>query len=209
VPWNFDDEASDVLRSFTKLKNKLMPYIYGQAVKAHRKGVPVLRLMFMEFPEDPACAPLDLQYMLGDSLLVAPIFNDEGRVTYYLPKGTWTNIITGQKHEGGGFVTEVHDYFSLPLMIRENTVLPVGTIDDRPDYNYADNMALELYCIKDGAQIKVEIPDLNGEIAAVAKVAREGDDITIEVSKDSNWGVKYAGKLIRAEGKRLVIKAEK
>ena len=65
VPWAFDEEATDVLRKFVKLKCRLMPYLYSQAVKAHTKGVPMLRPMFMEFPEDRACETLDMQYMLG------------------------------------------------------------------------------------------------------------------------------------------------
>ena len=78
-----------------------MPYLYGQAVKAHVKGTPMLRPMFLDFPEDKACDTLDKQYMFGDSLLVAPVFKENGEVQYYLPEGTWYNLITGAKVEGG------------------------------------------------------------------------------------------------------------
>ena len=74
VPWLFDDEAVDVCRHFTKLKCKLMPYLFQKAVEARDTGVPMMRAMLLEFPDDPACATLDQQYMLGDALLVAPIF---------------------------------------------------------------------------------------------------------------------------------------
>ena len=74
VPWLFDEEACDVLRKFVKAKCALMPYLYRQAVKAHEDGIPMMRPMFLEFPEDRACEPLDRQYMLGDSLMVAPVF---------------------------------------------------------------------------------------------------------------------------------------
>lgn len=73
VPWLFDEESVDVCRKFTKLKCRLMPYLYGKAVEAHEHGVPMMRPMMLEFPDDPACDMLDRQYMLGDSLLVAPI----------------------------------------------------------------------------------------------------------------------------------------
>ena len=59
VPWNFDEEACDVLRHFTKLKGRLMPYLFANAVKAHEKGVPMMRAMVMEYSDDPACLPLD------------------------------------------------------------------------------------------------------------------------------------------------------
>ena len=68
VPWLFDEESVEVLRTFTRLKMRLMPYLYGQAVAASRTGVPVLRPMAVEFPDDPACSYLDRQYMLGDSI---------------------------------------------------------------------------------------------------------------------------------------------
>ena len=66
-----------------------MPYLYAAAGQAHASGAPMMRAMVLEFPEDPACDYLDRQYMLGDSLLVAPIFTPDGLVDYYLPAGRW------------------------------------------------------------------------------------------------------------------------
>ncbi len=96
VPWLFDEEAVDVLRYFTRLKLSLMPYLYRAAVQAHQEGTPVLRAMLLEFPDDPACDTLDRQYMLGDDLLVAPVFSADGVVDYYVPAGRWTNILDGK-----------------------------------------------------------------------------------------------------------------
>src|SRR5215216_87949 len=93
VPWHYDEEAVSVLSKFTKLKCSLMPYLYRAAIQAHEQGTPVLRSMLLEFPDDPACAYLDLQYMLGDSLLVAPVFSHDGSVSYYVPAGRWTNLL--------------------------------------------------------------------------------------------------------------------
>ncbi|HAJ35277.1 MAG TPA: alpha-xylosidase, partial [Chloroflexi bacterium] len=101
VPWHFDDEAVDVLRFFTKLKCRLMPYLYAAAVEAHTQGIPIMRPMLLEFPDDPACDTLDRQYMLGEALLVAPIFTNAGIVDYYLPAGHWTHFLTGEVIEGG------------------------------------------------------------------------------------------------------------
>ena len=70
MPWLFDDEACDVLRKFVKLKCRLMPYLYQQAVIAHEKGIPMMRPMFVEFPGDRTCETLDKQYMMGDALLI-------------------------------------------------------------------------------------------------------------------------------------------
>ena len=80
--------------------------------------------------------------MFGPSLLVAPVFKESGEVSYYLPKGTWINLITGEKKEGGTWIKETHDYHSLPLMVRENTILPMGASEKQ---NMIMPMVLHLY----------------------------------------------------------------
>ena len=95
VPWLFDEEdekngvalvpgqtAVDVVREFTKLKLELMPYVYQLGLQPHLNGTPVMRSMFVEFPDDPACRTLDRQYMFGPSMLVAPVFTYSGEVSY-------------------------------------------------------------------------------------------------------------------------------
>ena len=106
-----------------------MPYIYKTAVNASKTGVPCMRSMVMEFTNDRNCHYLDRQYMFGDNLLVAPIFNEEGRAEYYLPQGIWTNFLTGKEYSGGRWIEEHHDYMSIPLMVRENSVIVVGDCD--------------------------------------------------------------------------------
>jgi alpha-D-xyloside xylohydrolase len=124
VPWSVDEESADVCRFFAELKNRIMPYLIKTSREAHEKGIPVLRAMFLEFPDDPSCAYLDRQYMLGDDLLVAPVFSEDNEVTYYLPEGEWKQLITGEKVSSkGGWRTETHKFFSLPLWAREGAPL--------------------------------------------------------------------------------------
>lgn len=159
VPWLFDEEAVDVLRHFVNLKGKLMPYLYEQAVFCGENGVPVMRPMVMEFPEDPACAYLDRQYMLGDSLLIAPVFSESGEATWYLPAGKWTHLLSGKVLEGGRYYKDTFDYFSLPLFVRENTILAAGDFKDSFAYNYADGVTLNLYQLSDSASCRIVAPD--------------------------------------------------
>lgn len=191
VPWMFDEEACDILREFVNLKCCLMPYLYGQAVRSHKEGRPVLRPMFLDFPEDRACDTLDRQYMFGDSLLVAPIFKENGEVQYYLPEGTWYNLITGADVSGGKWQKETHDYHSLPLMIRPNTVLALGNNDQKPDYDYADGVSLLVSAFDEGAEAKTEIPDLKGETVMTVTAKRVGDEIHLHVEGgNGNYTVK-------------------
>jgi alpha-D-xyloside xylohydrolase len=166
VPWAFDDEAVDVLREFTALKMRLMPYLYEVARQAHTDGVPMMRAMVLEFPGDPGCAYLDRQYMLGPDLLVAPVFEPGGEVTYYVPAGVWTHLLSGRTVTGPAWVTETHDVHSLPLLVRPGAVLPTGPVRDRPDYDYAAGVTLTPYQLADGDRVVTTIPNPAGEAAA-------------------------------------------
>jgi alpha-D-xyloside xylohydrolase len=117
MPWLFDDEAVDVLRFFNQLKTRIMPYLMDVAGEAHAHGWPMLRAMVLEFPDDLTCRYLDTQYMLGSALLVAPVFREDGEVSYYLPPGEWRHLLTGQTVSGPGWRTERYDYLSLPLWV--------------------------------------------------------------------------------------------
>lgn len=145
VPWAYDDEAVDVLRFFTKLKHRLMPYLWEKALEAAETGVPMMRSMHVEFPTDPACDTLDRQYMLGDKLLVAPVFSFDGSVTYYVPEGTWTHLISRETVSGPKWVTETHSALSMPILVRPGSELRLGTRDDRPDYDYELESVVERF----------------------------------------------------------------
>ena len=113
VPWNYDDEASEVVKFYTELKSQLVPYLTEEA----KTGLPLMRPMALEFQNDPACAYLDHQYMLGSKILIAPVFDEDGKVTYYLPKGKWRDIYTGDVKEltEGKFYTETRGYMEMPI----------------------------------------------------------------------------------------------
>ena len=117
VPWNYDEEAVEVVRYYTELKKKLLPYFLEASEQAHDEGIPVMRPMVLEFEDDPVCAFLDKQYMIGDDLLAAPVFNEEGTAQFYLPAGIWEDVHTGQKVtvECGRFIKEHRDYLHMPL----------------------------------------------------------------------------------------------
>ncbi|WP_410657399.1 alpha-xylosidase [Amycolatopsis sp. lyj-112] len=186
VPWLFDEEAVDVLRVFSKLKARLMPYLWHAAKQASAEGIPMMRAMALEFPTDPACAHLERQYMLGDSLLVAPVFSDEGEVTYYVPDGLWTDYFTGEEIQGPRWVTTVCDMLTVPLLVRPNTVLPLGAVDDRPDYDYAEGATLRLYRLEDGARITTTVGD------STFHTRREGDSVHVDAeSAPRTWQVAF------------------
>lgn len=190
VPWLFDEEAVDVVRYFTKLKCRLMPYLYAAACEASRKGIPMLRSMLLEFPDDPTCSYLDLQYMLGGVLLVAPIFNDKGIAKYYLPEGRWTHLLDGRVMDGGRWIREKYDYMSLPLWVRPNSIVAMGAVDTRPDYDYASDITFHIFQLDEGNVVEAEVPDIHGQTEMRVRTERKGDIITVTVDNPSKqWSV--------------------
>ncbi|PMQ01996.1 MAG: alpha-xylosidase [Dictyoglomus sp. NZ13-RE01] len=181
VPWLYDEEAVHVLRFFVNLKCSLMPYLFAKAIEASKKGIPMLRAMLLEFEDDPTCHFLDRQYMLGDSLLVAPVFSETGEVEYYLPKGIWTNFITGEKKEGGKWYREKFDYFSLPLMVRPGSIVAVGDNKERPDYDYADNVTLYVFEPIEGEKASCEVFDQDGNLNLRVILKRVGNKLNFDI----------------------------
>lgn len=190
VPWVYDDEAVSVVSFFTKLKAKIMPYLYSTSVETSKSGIPTMRSMVLEFTEDKTCHYVDKQYMLGDNLLVAPIFNDQGIAEYYLPKGTWTNFFTGEEKAGSTWVTEKHDYHSIPLMVRENSIVAMGACDNKPDYDYADNAELRVYSLVDGKKAATKIYSMKNEVELSATAVKNGNTITVNVDSTKPYSIR-------------------
>jgi alpha-D-xyloside xylohydrolase len=219
VPWNYDDEACDVVRFFTKLKCRLMPYLWSAAMQAHREGVPMMRAMLLEFPDDPACATLDRQYMLGGSLLVAPVFTEDGEMEYYLPAGRWTHLLSGEVREGGRWQWARHDFLSLPLFVRPGGVIALGGTDDRPDYDYAGDVRFVVGELGDGGEAQGAVHSAGGEEALRVDVRRAGGTLqaTLTAGAPKRWRLQLAGvkQTVRVTGGRtapdplgVVIEAE-
>lgn len=180
VPWAFDEEAVDVTRTFTELKLALMPYLGRVGLDAHEQGLPVMRPMVLEFPDDPGAATVDTQYMLGESVLVAPVFSADGRVDVYVPEGTWTSLLTGDQVTGPRWVREEHGFSSLPVYVRPDSVLPVGARTDRPDYEWADGVTLRLFELADQHRSVVVVPASDGGDPTTFVVERTGDAVRVE-----------------------------
>jgi alpha-D-xyloside xylohydrolase len=201
VPWVYDEEAVDVLRFFAKLKAKLMPYLYRNAIETSRTGVPVMRSMVLEFTGDRNCDYLADQYMFGDSLLVAPIFNDQSMAEYYLPEGTWTSLLDDSVKEGGRWYKEKHGYLSVPLYVRENSIVALGAKDQGPVYDYADQVTYQVYQVKDGGVASTVVYSTENEIESEIQVCRCGNiyQVIVTSEKASKVILKHIGTQVSVE----------
>ncbi|WP_313751534.1 alpha-xylosidase [Streptomyces parvus] len=194
VPWDYDEEAVEVTRDFTRLKHRLMPYLYEAARQAAGHGTPVMRAMVLEFPDDPSCHTLDRQYMLGGDLLVAPVFSESGTVEYYLPEGVWTHVLTGERVRGPVWRRETYGFDSLPLFARPGSVVPFGGSADGAVYDWADGVTLRVHEPADGDQVTTRIPAADGSTAAVFHTRRDGDVLNVRAERAAGpWHVRLPG----------------
>ena len=178
VPWLYDEEAVDVLRQFTQLKCRLMPYLMGLAVTAHESSVPMMRAMILQYPDDPACRTLDRQYCLGDELLVAPVFH-ESRAEYYLPDGEWTHLLTGERHTGGRWFAEDVGFLGLPLWIAPNAIIPMSSVLDQVEYDYSADVRLVLGYPDGKTTRQVDVFDKTGNLTNTFTVAQAGSTLIV------------------------------
>ncbi len=193
VPWLYDEEAVDVLRHFTQLKCRLMPYLYYQALQTSQTAIPMLRPMMLEFIEDKTTHYLDCQYMLGDALLVAPIFNKQGDVEVYLPQqqGKWTHLLDNQQKEGGKWHKEQYNFMSLPLYVRPNSLIILGNNKAEVDYMYHQNFEAHLFALGDNQQAEASILSAKTrEVVAQIKAQRSNDTITVALEgQATGWSL--------------------
>ena len=208
VPWVYDKdgdtEACDVLRHYTVLKGRLMPYLWAQANKTHQAGVPMMRSMVIAFTDDTACKYLDQQYMLGDNLCIVPVMNEEGKAEFYVPDcGTWTDIQSGEKYEGGRYYTRQCDYFQTPILARPNSIVTYGNFDAEDKmtvlYDYLQDAEAVIYGLEDGKSASAVIYDSESNKLTQIKAVRNGNviDVTYDAT-DRSFKITAEGKTVDA-----------
>jgi alpha-D-xyloside xylohydrolase len=128
--------------------------------------------------------------MLGDSLLVAPVFTADGTVRFYVPEGTWTHLLDGHRVSGPRWVTERYGFDSVPVFLRPGAVLPIGRRDDRPDVDHSDGVALHVLDADSLTAATVDVPGTAGGPGSSFEVARQGDTLTfLRIAGTQPWSV--------------------
>lgn len=159
-PWLYGHPYEEINRHYLRLKMRLMPYAYTYCQEAHTTGVPMVRAMVLEFPEDEVTYDTLTQYqfMSGEWMLVAPVYKRGDwrgtceREDIYFPKGTWYDYWTGEKYEGGKWLKKYKAALDIcPVFIRQGAIIPLY-----PQMNYvgekpADVLTLDLYPFGDSS----------------------------------------------------------
>jgi alpha-glucosidase (family GH31 glycosyl hydrolase) len=128
-----------LFRKYALLHSALLPYFATYAAEAHRTGVPILRHLVLQYPEDPRSATAEYEYLLGESLLVAPVI-EQAAVTrkLYLPPGEWVNYWTGERYSGGGDVTLPAPLDQIPILVRSGAILPFKPESETASFRWSD-----------------------------------------------------------------------
>ena len=123
-PWVYSETAQRAFLKINKLRYRMLPYLYSTGWETTREGIPMMRPLLLEFPEDYNTRNLSTEYMLGGSLLVAPVF-DQPKHRVYLPEGSWIDLETGNRVEGSRWITCPKNIEVIPLFLRPDSMLPM------------------------------------------------------------------------------------
>ncbi|KAH9934909.1 alpha-glucosidase [Fomitopsis serialis] len=171
VPWHYGEETAAYMARFLDAKHRLMPYLYNLALTA--------------LLADRTTHHLDRQYMLGPSLLVAPVFVPEGENTeYYIPAGRWTSFFHPTRTiDGPQWVQEVVPLNEIPVYVRPGTLLCLGPKGiGRPDYEYSKDVEVQVYELADGQIVQADVPVGNGAaVAGTVRAEKRGGEVTVNV----------------------------
>jgi len=175
-PWAYGEQAVAIVREFARLRYRLLPYLYALAHEACETGMPVVRPLFLEYADDPNAYREELEYMLGPYLLVAPVFNPEGRCRYYLPPGLWYDFWSNERLEGPAHRQVTVPLDRIPLFVRGDSILPLGPPMDFVKEQPGEPIQLDVR-LEERAAVSFASPDRLVDVRA----ERRGDAVTLEI----------------------------
>jgi alpha-D-xyloside xylohydrolase len=158
-PWRYGEQAEAIARRYLKLRYRLLPYIYTEAVKSAETGLPMVRPLALTHQDDPTTRSLDQQYMFGDDFLVAPVFREDGRAEVYLPAGEWIDFWTKERLTGPRWLRVTARLDTLPVWVRGGAIVPFGPemryVDERP----LNPLTIELYAPGERGELVIRDED--------------------------------------------------
>ena len=143
-PWLISKSFTDAFRACAEMKYKLMPYVYAQAKDCSERGLPMVRALLVEFPQDPGAWLVEDEYMFGSQILVAPLMESGNERTVYLPKGKWIDYQSGKIYEGG-YQTIQAGKIPAVILVRDGSLIPHALLAQRTDQINWNKIELKPY----------------------------------------------------------------
>ena len=191
-PWWYGEEAVEIVRRYARLRYRLLPYLWSFGNKAAATATPLVRPLVLEFPRDPTTHHVDLEYLLGPWLLIAPVFSANGQVQVYLPPGRWFDFWTGEANEGPRWLSLTAALDHLPMFVRDDSLLPMG-----PEMTYVGERPWEpleiAVRLSSHTSLRVE-----GEGAAVEiEAERRGEGIELTLRGRADLALRFVSPRVR------------
>ncbi|MDE3181670.1 MAG: glycoside hydrolase family 31 protein [Acidobacteriota bacterium] len=189
-PWSYGIRREDINRDSIDLRYRLLPYLYNSFYQSSQTGLPVMRALLLDYPDDPEAVSQNEEFMLGDDLLAAPVVKDgEWKWSVYLPAGEWFDFWSDRRYDGPKSVTVDAPLGRIPLFVRGGAVIPMQQLVQYTDQSPIDPLTFEIY--PDGRSEREYYEDdgrsfdyqRGGYLKEKIGVAQTSAGITVEISK--------------------------
>ncbi|MBV8911387.1 MAG: DUF5110 domain-containing protein, partial [Gammaproteobacteria bacterium] len=151
MPWVYGSQGLALMRKYFTLRTQLIPYLYTYAWVAHRDSLPLLRPLYLEYPDLEEAYRHSHEYFLGSELLVAPVIEPQGRASVYLPPGEWVDFFSGRRHTGDSTFTARYALDATPVFVRAGAIVPEQPPSDYSDARPLETLILNVYGPGSGA----------------------------------------------------------
>ena len=145
MPWSYGSRGIELMRKYFALRTQMIPYIYSYAWVAHRESLPILRPLYLEYPEQDEAYRHPHEYLFGESLLVAPVVSPGGQQSVWLPPGDWLGFFGGEAHQGGRAWSQHYAVDETPVFVRAGAVIPEQAASEYSDQKPLDPLILDVY----------------------------------------------------------------
>jgi alpha-glucosidase (family GH31 glycosyl hydrolase) len=145
MPWNYGQRGIELMRKYFTLRTQLIPYLYTYAWRAHRESLPILKPLYLEYPDVEEAYRHPHEYFFGEEMLVAPVLDPSGRQIIWLPPGDWLGFFDGRHYQGGRTFTAQYPTEEMPVFVRAGAVVPGQRPSDYSDAQPLDALILDVY----------------------------------------------------------------
>jgi alpha-glucosidase (family GH31 glycosyl hydrolase) len=145
MPWVYGDQGIALMRKYFTLRTQLIPYVYTYTWQAHTESMPIMRPLYLVYPDLEEAYRQSHEYFFGDEMLVAPVLDESGNRTVYLPPGEWVDFFTGKHYHGGSSFTSHYAVDETPVFVREGSIVPEQEVSDYSNAKPLDTIIVNVY----------------------------------------------------------------
>jgi alpha-D-xyloside xylohydrolase len=182
-PWQFSEQAQDILREYLNYRYRLIPYLYSESIDCAASGLPLLRPLVLDYQQDPTVHAIDDQFMSGRSILVAPVMREETRRTFYLPEGVWYDFFNKEASNGRQWITQDCPLNRIPVWLKGGSIIPFGPVVQSTN-ELSEETPLEWIVLLDQGNQAAGHFHLNRKQSSTITAQGDGSQVIVTLGKD-------------------------